>query len=274
LAYAAQPKPAARTASPEEQVKRAQIAFEDQDYERAIALTKVAAENTNLAPAVRLNAQRILSFSYITLSRTTEAEATVRAIFAANESFDLAETESPKFRGFFRDVRARMAKEKAERARPAVPPVVHVTLKHTPPAQVEPGTHVDLSVRVEGATQAPSRVVLHVRDASDRDFEEIDLDVDQTSARGNVPASAVRGTVLEYYFVALDERQRVMGEGRDREAPYRIPIASSSRSWLLPVVIGGSVLAIGAVFGGLALAGVFDKSTAARNSTVTVTVTE
>lgn len=273
-AVAAPSKPAGKAASLEAQVKKAQLAFDDQDYEKSIALSKAASESAEIAAATKLTAQRILAYSLITLSRATEAEATVRAIYAANESFQLAETESPKFRTFFVDVRARILKENAERARPAAPPVERVTLKHTPPAQVESGNHVDLTVRIEDATQAPSRVVLHVRDGSDNDFEEIELDVDQSSAHGNVPARAVRGTVLEYYFVALDERQRTMGTDHDRDSPYKIPVMSSSRSWVLPVVIGGSLLAVGAIFGSLALAGAFDNSPAAKNSTVTVRVTE
>ncbi len=266
--------PKKKNPTPEEQVQAAQRAFDDQDYELAITWASLPANNTGLEMPLRLSALRVLAFSYITLNRTTEAETTVRAIFALDDTFVVGERESPKLRSFFLQVHDQMKKEAAAKVKAALPPLQHVTLRHTPPAKVESGNHVAISLHVDDASTAPSRVVMHVRDAADVDFEEIDLDVDATSAHGTVPARSVHGTVLEYYFVALDDRQRTIGEDRDRDAPYRVPVEGPSRGWVLPVVVGGGILVVGAVLGGLALAGVFDRSTPQRNSTVVVTVTE
>ena len=62
--------------------------------------------------------------------------------------------------------------------------------------------------------------------------------------------------LIEYYFEGLNKGGLAIVARGDAASPLRIAVPEPTRSWILPVAIGGGVGAA-AIVGGLALAGVF-----------------
>jgi hypothetical protein len=93
-----------------------------------------------------------------------------------------------------------------------------------------------------------------------------------------LPAESIKPPLVEYYIVALDGGGLPLVSRGDAGDPLRIAVPEPSKAWVLPVVIGASVLGVGAILGGLALAGVFkgkDESPAPpAKSLVTIVIGE
>jgi hypothetical protein len=107
--------------------------------------------------------------------------------------------------------------------------------------------------------------------------------MDGKSVRATIPSSAVSPPLVEYYLQGFDKGGLPIVSRGDAGAPLRVAVPEPNKGWVLPVAIGGAVLGVAAIFGGLALAGVFKGSSGggttpppggAGNGTVTVTIGE
>ena len=101
---------------------------------------------------------------------------------------------------------------------------------------------------------------LFYRVGSKGDFTEARAQVDNGSVQAQIPASAVKPPVVDYYFEVLDGAGNVIASRGDASAPLRIAVPEGGKGWVLPVAIGGGVLGAAAIVGVLALAGVFKSS--------------
>jgi tetratricopeptide (TPR) repeat protein len=264
LAQAPAPAPAPAPAQQQDLIAKGQSLFDDQQYEESIQALSAALLRPSNTKEQRVEIYRLLALDYITLGRKDEAEGAVRGLLVQKPDYRLPATESPRFREFFADVRTkweaegRPGLEKPKETPPAGPQAV---LRHQSPTQVAPDKDVEIRGQVVDTTGKTTDVQLYYRTGSKGDFAEADAQVDE---RGNVqaqiPASAVKPPIVEYYLVAVDKSGAQRATRGDENTPLRIAVSDSSKGWVLPVAIGGGILGAAAIVGGLALAGVFKGS--------------
>lgn len=251
--------------------------FDDQQYEESIQVLSGALVRPTNTKEDKLDILRTLAFDYIILDRKEEAEAATRSIFVENPEFTLPASDSPKFRDFFQKSKEHWIADGRPGLRPAMDPnnlpLVRAvpTIAHTSPTQVEPKKNLVLVARITDSDKQLHEVKLLYRLGDKGKFAELLTQwTPDGLARTTVPGTELKGPILEYYFVGLNAEKLAIATRGDSGSPFRVAISDGGNKWVVPVVIGASVLAVGAVFGALALAGVFDSSP--KTSTVTIRV--
>jgi hypothetical protein len=222
---------------------------------------------------------RLLALNYITLGRKDEADNAVRGLLVVQPDYQLPANESPRFRDFFKEARAKWEAEGRPGIVKETPAEKPVVLRHGSPSSAEKDKSIELRGKLEDIDGRTGSVKLYYRAGSKGEFADLMADVDGDTVRAQIPASAVKPPVMDYYFEVLDGGGTVIASRGDAQAPLRIAIPDGGGSgWVLPVAIGGSILGAAAIIGVLALAGVFDGAKAppaGRNpSTVTINVGE
>ncbi len=265
-------------AQPQDLVTKGQQLFEDQQYEESVQTLSAALLRPSNTKEQKVEIYRLLALNYITLGRKEEADSAVRGLLVVQPDYQLPANESPRFRDFFKDARTKweaegrpgLVKEKA-----AEHPVV---LRHGSPSSSDRDKPIELRAKLEDVDGRTGSVKLYYRTGSKGEFAETLADVEGDSVRAQIPASAVKPPLMDYYFEVLDGGGNVIASRGDAQAPLRIAIPDGGGSgWVLPLAIGGGILGAAAIVGGLALAGVFSSSTppaGAGRSTVTVNVGE
>jgi hypothetical protein len=276
FAHAQQKKPADKPPAgapaknePQDLVAKGQAQFEDQQYEESIQTLSGALLRPNNTPAQKVEIYRLLALNYITLGRTQEADNAVRGLLVAQPDYQLPATESPRFREFFAKSREKWEAEGRPGLVKETPTEKPVALKHGSPSQGEEGKTIDLTAKLEDPDGRTGSVKLYFRAGSKGDFESANAEVDGDTVRGSIPGSAVKPPVMDYYFEVLDGGGGVITSRGDAQSPLRIPVPDKSGGgggWVLPVVIGGSILGAAAIVGVLALAGVFSSDPAPSSS--------
>ncbi len=261
-------------------VAKAQALFDDQQYEESIQTLSAALVRPSNTREKKVEIYRLLSLNYITLNRKEEAESAVRGLLSIQPDYQLPPGESPRFRDFFTAVRAKWEGE----GRPGLvkddPNLPKVNVKHGSPTQADPNTAIDIVARLEDPGARVAEVHVHYRTGSHDDFQDLVAPLAEGRARVQIPASAVKPPIVEYYIEAVDKAGGVVGTRGDASTPIRVAVSEPQRGWVVPVAIGGAVLGVGAIIGGLALAGVFSGSSSGgggnkqppgtQNSTVSV----
>lgn len=276
------PSPAAPTAAAPagDLISRGRTLFDDQQYEESIQVLSAALVRPSNTKEQRIEIHRLLAFNYITLGRRDEAESAIRGLLSLEPDYALPTSESPRFRDFFK-----MVKEKWDaEGRPGL--VVDTTtpdpvsLLHTPRSETEAGQLLPISVRLDDPGDRIRTIKVFYRTGSRGAYQQLEAEIRGKGARAVVPGPAVQPPFVDYYVTALDAGgQPIAGRG-DGTAPLRVVVPESGKGWVVPVVIGGSLVAVAAVFGGLALAGVFKSSPptnqppGSRDATVSVTIRE
>jgi len=254
----AQPAPA----QPQDLIAKGQGQFEDQQYEESIQTLSGALLRPNNTPAQKVEIYRLLALNYITLGRTQEADNAVRGLLVAQPDYQLPASESPRFREFFAKSREKWEAEGRPGIVKETPQQKPVQLKHGSPSQGEEGKSIDLTAKLEDPDGRAVGVKLWFRAGSKGDFESTNADVEGDSVRVSIPGASVKPPVMDYYFEITDGAGAVIASRGDAQSPLRIPVPDSSGGgggWVLPVVIGGSILGAAAIVGILALAGVFSS---------------
>jgi hypothetical protein len=253
-------KPQSSAAAGGDLVAKAQGLFDDQQYEESIQTLSAALVRPSNTKAQKVEIYRLLSLNYITLNRKDEAESAVRGLLSIQPDYQLPANESPRFRDFFTAVRAKWEGE----GRPGLVKedvnLPKVTIRHGAPTQADPNTSIDLVARIEDPGSRVSEVRVRYRTGSHDDFQELTAEFSDGRARVQLPAAAVKPPIVEYYIEALDKTGNVVGSRGDSGTPIRIAVSEPQKGWVVPVAIGGGVLGVGAIIGGLALAGVFKGS--------------
>lgn len=271
-AQSAPGKPSAKPvapAQPQDLIQKGQSQFEEQQYEESIQTLSAALLRPSNTPAQKVEIYRLLALNYITLGRKDEAENAVRGLLVQQPDYEIPAKESPRFRDFFAQARAKWEAE----GRPGIvkeePTQKPVVLKHGSPTQVDPGTTIELRGKLDDPDGRTGSVKLFYRSGGSKgDFTEARADVDGASVRASIPGSAIKPPVVDYYFEVMDGGGAVIASRGDASSPLRIAVPESSgKGWVLPVAIGGSVLGAAAIVGVLALAGVFKSSSSGGGST-------
>ena len=254
-------KAPAKPAQPIDLIQKGQAQFDEQQYEESIQTLSAALLRPSNTPAQKVEIYRLLALNYITLGRKDEAENAVRGLLVQQPDYEIPAKESPRFRDFFAQARAKWEAEGRPGIAKEEPTQKPVVLKHGSPAQVEPGSSVELRARLDDPDGRVGSVKLYYRSGSKGDFNEAMAQVEGPSVHGTIPAASVKPPVVDYYFEVLDGSGSVIASRGDASAPLRIAVPESSgKGWVLPVAIGGSVLGAAAIVGVLALAGVFKSS--------------
>ena len=274
------PKPAAPAApaQPQDLIAKGQQLFEDQQYEESIQTLSAALLRPSNTKEQKVEIYRLLALNYITLGRKDEADNAVRGLLVVKPDYQLPANESPRFRDFFKEAQAKWEAEGRPgivKEKPVERPVV---LRHGSPSSADKDKTIDLHAKLEDPDGRTGSVRLYYRTGSKGEFADTMAEVDGESVRAQIPASAVKPPLMDYYFEVLDGGGSVIASRGDAQAPLRIAIPDGGGSgWVLPLAIGGGILGAAAIVGGLALAGVFSSSSppAGRGtSTVTVNVGE
>ena len=265
-AQSAPAKPGAT--KPVDLIQKGQAQFEEQQYEESIQTLSAALLRPSNTPAQKVEVYRLLALDYITLGRKDEAENAVRGLLVQQPDYEIPAKESPRFRDFFAQARAKWEAE----GRPGIvkeePTQKPVVLKHGSPTQVEAGTTVDLRARLDDPDGRTGSVKLFYRSGSKGDFTDALAEVDAAAVHATIPAAAIKPPLVDYYFEVLDGSGSVIASRGDASSPLRIAVPeASSKGWVLPVAIGGGVLGAAAIVGVLALAGVFKSSSSSSNPT-------
>jgi hypothetical protein len=145
-------------------------------------------------------------------------------------------------------------------------------MRHNSPSQADPKTQINLTAKVDDPEQRVVDVKLFYRAGSHGKFDQTDASFTNGEVRASIPPEAVRPPLVEYYLQGFDKGGLPLVSRGDAAAPLRVAVPEPSKAWILPVAIGGGVLAAGAVIGGLFLAGVFKGSSSNGPPTSTVSV--
>ncbi len=264
LAQTARPSSVARPG--QDLIARGQSLFDDQQYEESIQTLSGALVRPNNTKQQKLDIYRLLALNYITLTRKEEAEGAVRGLLSLEPTYELPQRESPRFRDFFA-----AAKQKWEaEGRPGLvketqATLAPVTMKHSSPAQATAHTQIDLTAAIDDPGARVAKVTLYYRSSSrsgtDAKFVDAPAAFDGAHASASIPPDAVRAPILEYYLEGVDKEGLAVVSRGDASAPLRIAITDGSHGWVIPVVVAGVVVVVaGGILGGLAAAGVFNKS--------------
>jgi hypothetical protein len=266
---------------PTDLIAKGQQLFEDQQYEDSIQTLSAALLRPNNTTEQKVEIYRLLALNYITLGRKDEADNAVRGLLVVQPDYQLPANESPRFRDFFTDARAKWEAEGRPGFVKEKPPERPAVLRHGSPSSAEKDKAIDLHARLDDPDKRTGLVKLYFRTGSHGAFTEVAAEIDGDSVRAQIPASAVKPPLMDYYFEVLDAGGTVIASRGDSQAPLRvaIPDGAGGSGWVLPLAIGGGILGAAAIVGGLALAGVFKSSNpppggGRSNSTVTVNVGE
>ena len=267
----------AKARPPADLIVKGQLQFEEQQYEESIQSLSAALLRPSNTQAQKVEIFRLLALDYITLGRKDEAENAVRGLLVQRPDYEIPDKESPRFRDFFAQSRAKWEAE----GRPGVtkdePSQKPVVLKHGSPTQIDVGSALELRARLQDPDGRVGSVKLFYRSGSKSDFSEVKATTSGDSVRAQIPATAVKPPVVDYYFEVLDGGGTVIAIRGDASSPLRIAVPEGSKGWVLPVAIGGGVLGAAAIVGVLALAGAFKPSgsgggAAGNRTTVSVTI--
>jgi tetratricopeptide (TPR) repeat protein len=129
-------KPAAPAAQqrPQDLIAKGHELFEDQQYEDSIQTLSAALLRPSNTTEQKVEIYRLLALNYITLGRKDEADNAVRGLLVVQPDYQLPANESPRFRDFFKDARAKWEAEGRPgivKEKPVEKPVV---LRHGPPS--------------------------------------------------------------------------------------------------------------------------------------------
>jgi hypothetical protein len=241
-------------------IQRGRELFEDQQYEVSIQTLSGALVRPNSTKEQKLETYCLLAKDHITLGNSEEAENFVRALLALDPSYELPETDSPRFRDFFAAVRTKWEEEGRPGALVDQSAAKPIALRHRSPSEAPRDSGMVLTAQVDDPDHRVARVKLYFRSGSSGKFSEETTQFDPTagSVRGLFPLRAIQPPFVSYYLLASDKNGVPVASCGDAEAPLRIPVQDAPKSWVLPVAIGGGVVGVaGVVLGVLALSGAF-----------------
>ena len=257
----AQSAKAGKPGQPVDLIQKGQAQFDEQQYEESIQTLSAALLRPSNTQTQKVEIYRLLALNYITLGRKDEAENAVRGLLVQQPDYEIPAKESPRFRDFFAQARAKWEAEGRPGIAKEEPTQKPVVLKHGSPTQVDPGTNVELRARLDDPDGRVGSVKLYYRSGTKGDFTEAMAQVEASSVHATIPGESIKPPVVDYYFEVLDGSGSVIASRGDASSPLRIAVPESSgKGWVLPVAIGGSVLGAAAIVGVLALAGVFKSS--------------
>jgi len=254
-------------------IQRAAELYDDQQYEESVQTLSAALVRPGNTKQEKVEIYRLLAFNYISLKKNDEADAAVRGLLVVDESYELAKTESPRFRDFFQSTRKKWEAEgkPGKSETPVEGADKAVVLKHTSPSHTPPNVAIKLSGQLEDPDGRVRGIQLAYRTGAKGKFELVAATYSLGQFRVQIPSSAVKPPLVEYYFEAVDKGGLPVASKGDAANPLRIAVEGggggvlTSPGFWVPVTI---LLVGGAVATGVIL------SLQTQNATVNVRVKE
>jgi hypothetical protein len=276
-AEAADQKPSAVAQKLLDQAKKA---FDDASYDESLQLLSAALLKLDINDDQRVEAYRLLAYNYILLKKDDAAKSAAYKLYALNEDYELPKGESPRFREPFQKWKQQWIDDgRPGKAAATTKPPATVTIKHSPPAEVD---H-DKSIAITGDVQDPdhrvAKIVMHFRPSSDSKFQTIEAKLALGGFQVNIPGSVVQPPLVEYYLEAIDEGGLPIAGRGDTEAPLRIVVKGEEQGSIFGTWwfwTGTAAVVAGGVIGAILLS---KKSSSGGpgsnpNSNVTITIGE
>lgn len=199
--------------------------FDDQQYDESIQKLSAALLRPDATKAQKIEVYRWLAYNYIVLKQEESAKTAIYALYALDEEFELPKTESPKFREPFKKFREQWIEEgkpgQTKEAKVAAP----VVLKHTPPAEVPHDQSVAVSGSIDDKDNRVAKISLFYRTGSAGKFIEVAMSTTGGMFKANIPGTAVKPPIVEYYVQASDSGGLAVASRGDAETPLRIAVA-------------------------------------------------
>ncbi len=242
-------------------IQRGAELYDDQQYEESIQALSAALVRPGATKEEKLEVYRLLAFDYISLKRNDEADAAVRALLAVDDTYELAKSESPRFREFFAASRKKWEAEgkpgKVTTEGAAVAPQAAVQIKHASPAQGVRNVALKLSGSIDDPDGRVRGVQLAYRTGTKGKFAVVSATYSLGQFRAQIPQDAAKPPLIEYYIEALDKGGLPVAARGDAGAPLRVvipeegnSIASSPALWIpLSLLVAGGAAATGIYFG-------------------------
>lgn len=224
-----------RPASQTDLIRSGVQLFEDQRYEESIQTLSAALLRPTTSQSDRIDVYRYLAFNYLVLSQMDEAEAAVRGLYVLDPQFSLADTESPRFRSFFKEVRERWEAEGRPGLERGSAALAAPVIKHASPAEWERGKPVPVTGQIADPNHRVASIVVHVRSGSKGKYRHLEARLAQGVFRTSIPGPMLTPPLVEYYIEALDEAHLPIASRGDAAAPLRIAIPEPEK--------GGSLFA-------------------------------
>lgn len=250
----AQQRPAAAQ-GPDALVALARTQYDDLRFEEAIQTLSAAVLRRGVTPQAELQLYELLALSYHSLNRSDEADGAWRLLLSRDPAHQPPRGVSPRTVSFFSEVRARwVAEESTRRANQPVGPgpassLQAVSIEHRSPAEQRPTQPVNLTASLTDPGHRATRLIVAYRSGSRGLFRRIEARPNGSGALAAViPGDAVRPPLVEYYLEAVDSAGLPVQSRGDALAPLRVAVPQPGLPWW-PFVLGGGVLAAGAVAG-------------------------
>lgn len=235
-------------------IQRGSELFDDAEYEESIQTLSAALLRPGSTKQEKVEIYRLLAYNYIVLKRSDEADAAVRGLLVLDENYKLPDSESPRFRDFFKATREKWESEgKPGREKPDAPVEKPVRIMHQSPAQVPPGSTIKLTGRVEDPDGRVRGMTLAYRTGSEGKFVLASAKYTLGEFEGEIPKTAVKSPFVEYYLQAIDKGGLPLTSRGDVANPLRVVVPATEKKGVLSspafwipvglVVVGGGVAA-------------------------------
>ncbi len=219
-------------------IKKGQDSFDKQKYEESIQTLSAALMRPGIAKTEKIEVYRLLAYNYIVLRRTEEADAAVRGLLVLDESFELPDTESPRFRDFFDKTRKQWEEEgkpgKIKAGTGTGPTASNITIKHKSPDQVDAGEPVKLTGKIADPDAVVAKVKVYYRASGAKKFKSVAAKYGMYKFSAQIPADVVEPPLVEYYIEARDEAGLPVAGRGDAASPLRIVVPESGSIFSSP----------------------------------------
>lgn len=213
-------------------IQRAADLFEDQQYEESIQTLSAALLRPGSSVKEKTEIYRLLAYNYITLKRNEEADASVRGLYALDESFALPTSESPRFRDFFEATKKKWEAEgkPGKQVSADGPTEDPIKVTHTSPAQTEPGMTVKLTGSIDDPKGRVRGIQLAYRAGAKGKFVIVPGTYTLGKFSAQIPGKEVKPPLVEYYLAAVDQGGLPIASRGDAAAPLRIVVPEPQKT--------------------------------------------
>ncbi len=209
-------------------IKKGQKHFDEQKYEESIQTLSAALMRPGIAKEEKVSVFQLLAYNYIVLQRNEEADGAVRGLLVLDEAYDLPETESPRFRDFFKKVREDWEEDGKPGLKTDVGPAAsRVKINHQSPAEADPGATLSLEGEVEDPEVEVSAVAVSFRAGTKGKFKTKKAKYAMRKFSVDIPGDVVEPPLVEYYIEARDKAGLPVAIRGDAENPLRIAVSES-----------------------------------------------
>ena len=252
-------KASAKSTTAQKLIDGAKERFDDAQYDESIQLLSAALLKFDITDTQRVECYRWLAYNYILVKKEDAAKSAVYKLLAIDESFTLPSSESPRFRDPFAKWKQQWNDDgKPGKVAPTETPPAAVVVKHIPASEVPHDQSIAVAGTIEDPDKRVARIVIFYRTGSTAKFIEMPASFSDGSFKANIPGSAVKPPIVEYYVQALDKGGLPIATRGDADIPLRLVVQQERESSVFSTWwfwTGTTAVVAGAVIGGILIFG-------------------